>query len=152
MITRRFFIAGLAVLTSGHASAQTSSEFTVYKDPSCGCCGAWVDHIKAAGFQVKVVEAPDMNRVKVRLGVPQALASCHTGEFEGYVFEGHVPAPEIKRLLQEKPQARGLAVPGMPVGSPGMEVGGMAPEEFEVVLFGSSLNRTYAKYKGDKAL
>jgi hypothetical protein len=86
--------------------------------------------------------------VKVRLGVPQALAACHTGEVAGYVIEGHVPAVAIKRLLSEKPQAKGLAVPGMPIGSPGMEVHGIEPETYEVVLFGPFGKRTFTRYRG----
>jgi hypothetical protein len=120
----------------------------VTKDPSCGCCGKWIEHLKEAGFPVEVTESADVNRVKVRLGVPKALASCHTAEVDGYVIEGHVPAPAIKRLLTERPQAKGLAVPGMPVGSPGMEVEGMDPEIFEVVLFGPLGQRTFARFRG----
>ena len=86
--------------------------------------------------------------MKVRLGVPSKLVACHTGEVAGYVLEGHVPAGAIKRLLAEKPAAKGLAVPGMPAGSPGMEVEGMEPETFEVILFGPSGQRTFARYRG----
>jgi len=121
---------------------------TVTKDPNCGCCGAWIDHVRAAGFTVEVVESPEVNRLKARLGVPQALASCHTAEIGGYVIEGHVPASSIKRLLAEKPQARGLAVAGMPVGSPGMEVEGVEPDSFEVTLFSPSGQRPFARFKG----
>jgi hypothetical protein len=92
-----------------------------------------------------------VNRLKVRLGVPQDLASCHTAEVGGYVIEGHVPAEAIKRLLAEKPQAKGLAVPGMPVGSPGMEVKGVEDEVYEVVLFGPSSQTTFARYRGTRA-
>jgi hypothetical protein len=122
----------------------------VAKDPDCGCCGAWVEHIRSAGFAVEVIESPQMNRVKARLGVPQDLASCHTAEIDGYVIEGHVPADSIKRLLAEKPRATGLAVPGMPAGSPGMEVAGMEPEIFEVMLFGPSGQKSFARYKGNR--
>lgn len=95
----------------------------VYRSPSCGCCGAWVDHLKAAGFAVKVVEVEDTAPVRKRLGMPVEFGSCHTGLVGGYVVEGHVPANDIKKLLNTRPRAVGLAVPGMPVGSPGMEVG-----------------------------
>jgi hypothetical protein len=122
----------------------------VTKDPSCGCCGAWVDYIRAAGFKVEVVESPDMNRIKARLGVPRDLASCHTAEIGGYVLEGHVPADSIKRLLAGKPAAKGLAVPGMPVGSPGMEVAGVEPDTFDVILFDASGQRPFARYKGGR--
>jgi hypothetical protein len=89
-----------------------------------------------------------VNRAKIRLGVPQALAACHTAEVDGYVIEGHVPAAAIKQLLAERPQAKGLAVPGMPVGSPGMEVEGSEPEIYAVILFGLSGQRTFGRYRG----
>ena len=133
----------------GKVWAQGSlPKVSVTKDPSCGCCGKWVDHLKQEGFPTEVTESADVNRLKVRLGVPKPLASCHTAEVEGYVVEGHVPAPAIKRLLAERPEAKGLAVPGMPVGSPGMEVEGMEPETYEVVLFGPSGQRTFARFRG----
>ena len=115
MISRRALIVGLAaapiVLSARSiASAETLPKMTVTKDPSCGCCGAWVDHVCKAGFPVEVIESPGVNRLKIRLGVPQALASCHTAEVSGYVIEGHIPADAIKRLLAEKPKARGIAV------------------------------------------
>ncbi|ANY83228.1 metal-binding protein (plasmid) [Microvirga ossetica] len=122
----------------------------VSKDPSCGCCSGWIDHIRAAGFPVEVREIPEIKRVKVRLGVPQDLTSCHTAEVGGYVIEGHVPADAIMRLLAEKPQAKGLAVPGMPVGSPGMEVTGVENDTYEVVLFGPAGQRTFARYQGSE--
>lgn len=120
----------------------------VHRDPSCGCCGAWVDHLRASGFTADVIETADINRVKSELGVPQSLASCHTAEVEQYVIEGHVPAPAIRRLLSERPLARGLAVPGMPVGSPGMEIAGSAPATYEVMLFGGFGQRSFARYTG----
>jgi len=94
----------------------------VYKSPTCGCCADWVDHLEAEGFTVDVHDRNDMNSVKSLLGVPAQLASCHTATVGDYVIEGHVAAAEIKRLLQEQPKAVGLAVPGMPIGSPGMEM------------------------------
>ena len=105
----------------------------VYKNPDCGCCGAWVDHLKAAGFPVKVHETADTSMVRKRHGIPDALGSCHTGLVAGYALEGHVPAREVKRLLATKPVAAGLSVPGMPVGSPGMEVGSRV-DAFQVLL------------------
>lgn len=94
---------------------------TVHKSPYCGCCKQWVAHMEAAGFRVQVVETEDMGPVKQRVGIPPAKGSCHTAEVGGYFVEGHVPADDVKRLLAEKPDARGLTVPGMPMGSPGME-------------------------------
>jgi hypothetical protein len=155
-ITRRSLLAGSAgVALFGSAqpsAAQALPRIVVTKDPSCGCCAGWVEHLRASGFAADVVESAELNRVKARLGVPQELASCHTAEVGGYVVEGHVPADAIKRLLAEKPAAKGLAVPGMPVGSPGMKVEGTAPETYEVVLFGDGKRATFARYRGARAI
>ncbi len=152
--TRRALVLGTAAFAALPAPARAGERprIVATKDPSCGCCGAWVDHMRAAGFPVEVVEAADMTRVKARLGVPRELASCHTAEVAGYVLEGHVPADAVLRLLAEKPQAWGLAVPGMPVGSPGMEVEGAPPDTYEVVLFGPGGRRAFARYRGAQAL
>ena len=96
---------------------------TVYKSPTCGCCAMWVEHMEAAGFTVETRDRDDMAAVKDSLGLPSDLSSCHTGVVDGYVVEGHVPAEQVARLLEERPEALGLSVPGMPVGSPGMEMG-----------------------------
>lgn len=93
----------------------------VHKNPSCGCCGSWVEHMRKAGFPVEVREEDNLDAIKTGLGVPAGKGSCHTVEVDGYVVEGHVPAEDIKRLLAERPDARGLVLPGMPMGSPGME-------------------------------
>ncbi|MEN8175496.1 MAG: DUF411 domain-containing protein [Pseudomonadota bacterium] len=93
----------------------------VYKSPSCGCCGKWVDHLKAAGFKVDVENRRDLKPIKTEYGVPRHLQSCHTAKVGDYVVEGHVPADLITRMLEEQPDIKGLAVPGMPMGSPGME-------------------------------
>jgi len=142
-------LAGLAAVmaTGRQARAAGLPEVAVTKDPNCGCCGKWVTHLREAGFTVTVTEGP-VDPVKARLGVPRDLASCHTAQVGGYVVEGHVPAGAIKRLLTESPQGTGLAVPGMPVGSPGMEVEGMEPDTYEVVLFGAEGRITYARYRG----
>ncbi|MBM6583715.1 DUF411 domain-containing protein [Microvirga sp. BT689] len=155
MISRRALLAGFAVSTLSMTAraapaAEPMPKMLVTKDPTCSCCTAWVEHIRAAGFDVDVVESPEINRLKARLGVPQTLVSCHTAEIGGYVIEGHVPSEMIKRLLAEKPEGRGLAVPGMPMGSPGMEVEDMEPDTYEVVLFGPSGQRTYARYRGGR--
>lgn len=153
-VTRRALLVGLAaapMVVSDFSATAAEAEtlpMTVPKDPSCGCCGAWVDHVRAAGFQVEVREHPQVNRLKARLGVPQDLASCHTAEIGGYVIEGHVPAEAIKHLLAEKPRAKGLAVAGMPVGSPGMEVAGVEDEAYDVVLYGPTGRKTFARYRG----
>lgn len=154
-MNRRFVLLGLAAAGAAVAlpsSAQSLPKVVVHRDPSCGCCGAWVDHIRAAGFPAEVIETDGINRVKARLGVPQALASCHTSEVSGYVVEGHVPAEAIRRLLSERPDAKGLAVAGMPTGSPGMEVPGTPPDTYEVVLFGPSGQSTFARFRGPTRL
>jgi hypothetical protein len=110
-----------------------------------------VDHLREAGFTVTVTEGA-VNPVKARLGVPRDLASCHTAVVDGYVVEGHVPADAVKRLLAEHPKGTGLAVPGMPAGSPGMEVEGMVPDTYEVVLFGPDGRTTFARYRGGQAI
>ncbi len=109
---------------------------TVYKSASCGCCKLWVDHARGAGFTVKTIDTDDLAGVKAQMGVPASLQSCHTVVVASYVLEGHVPAADVKRLLAEKPAVRGLAVPGMPVGSPGMEQGPpIGYQRYEVVAF-----------------
>jgi hypothetical protein len=106
----------------------------VHKSPTCGCCGAWVDHMRAAGFTVEVDETSAMGEVKERVGIPPGKGSCHTSEVGGYFVEGHVPAEDIIRLLTEKPKARGITAPGMPIGSPGMEVHGQGSPRYQVEL------------------
>ena len=115
--------APVAVVAAVEQSAEVHGlpVALVHKSPTCGCCGLWVDHLKEAGFQVEVRNSEDVMPVKQRLGVPYGKGSCHTAEIAGYFIEGHVPAEDIKRLLAEKPDAKGLVLPGMPMGSPGME-------------------------------
>ncbi|MFW9260209.1 DUF411 domain-containing protein [Nostoc sp. CALU 546] len=96
---------------------------TVYHSPDCNCCGGWIDHLKAQGFKITDFSTPNIETVKQKYNVPDNLSSCHTAIVNGYVIEGHVPADDIKRLLQEKPNIAGLSVPQMPVGTPGMEMG-----------------------------
>ena len=149
-LTRRAVLAALAgsAAIQPLAAGEALPKVIVHRDPSCDCCGGWVKHIREAGFPVEVIETTELNRVKARLKVPQTLAACHTAELGAYVIEGHIPAPAIKKLLGEKPQAIGLAVPGMPVGSPGMDAGGAPPETYDVVLFGPGVQRTFARYRG----
>ena len=137
--------AALIALTVSEAAQST---IRVYKDPSCGCCSGWVRHLEAAGFGVAVQDEADLRIIRNRLGVPSDLAACHTAEAGGYVIEGHVPATSIRRLLKERPVATGLAVPGMPVGSPGMEGG--KSERYAVVLFGPDGRRTYMEFEGGR--
>ena len=109
----------------------------VYKSPTCGCCTSWVEHIRDSGFQAEVIDVTDeaLQQRKSKLGVGPRLASCHTAIVNGYVVEGHVPAADIKRMLSEKPAIIGIAAPGMPVGSPGMEVPGGRKDKYDVVAF-----------------
>ena len=109
-------------------------EVVMYKDPNCGCCGKWAEHMRSAGFAVKEVASARMDLVKQEAGVPEALGSCHTAKVAGYVVEGHVPAADVRRMLAEKPAIRGLSAPGMPLGSPGME-GPYPAERYDVVSF-----------------
>jgi hypothetical protein len=147
--SRRSMIAILAAAGLQPIQARAGATLMIVnKDPNCGCCAGWVDHIKAAGYEVQVNDLASLNQVKARLGVPGALASCHTAEIDGYVIEGHVPATAVKKLLSERPAARGLAVPGMPVGSPGMEVPGTPDDPYDVILFGAGQQRVYARFKG----
>lgn len=129
-----------AAVPRGPAASAASAPLalTVYKDPECGCCERWVTHMAAAGFRPAVHDVDDLPAVKARLGVPAALQSCHTAVVDGAVIEGHVPAADVRRFLRERPQlgrvaARGLAAPGMPAGSPGME--GPPPERYAVLAF-----------------
>ncbi len=128
--------AGLYLFSPADVAAK--DEVLVYKSASCGCCGGWVDHLRQNGFSVKVVNAADMTRIKRSLGVPASMDSCHTGIIDGYLVEGHVPAADIRKLLTDRPAADGIAVPGMPIGSPGMEVPGENPDQYDVVLFGKN--------------
>lgn len=140
--------AGALTLPSLSWATETLPKMTVTRDSNCGCCGNWVAHVKAAGFPVEMVEVSDLAPLKARLGVPDPLASCHTAEIGGYVVEGHVPAEAIRRLLVERPKAIGLAVAGMPVGSPGMEVAGQALDIYEIVIFSAGRQHLFARYRG----
>lgn len=137
-------MGGVAFL--GFQPRARAAEITVYKDPNCSCCGQWVNHVEAAGFAVKVHDTPDLGRIKAKLGVHADLHSCHTATVDGYVIEGHVTAADIKHLLVERPDARGIAVPGMPIGSQGMEQGSRR-EPYHVILFEADGNRsTFARH------
>lgn len=128
------FLAATLFALSGTLHADTP-DVTVYKDPSCGCCGKWAEHMREAGFSVKEVPSTEMSRIKQQLGVPGALGSCHTAKIGNYVIEGHVPAADVKKLLADAPpQALGLAAPGMPMGSPGME-GPYPADRYNVMRF-----------------
>jgi len=126
---RRHLLLTLLFITAPAFAA----EVTVYKDAGCGCCKKWITHLEAHGFSVKARDVKDLTASKTAHGVPPKLYACHTATVDGYVIEGHVPAADIRRLLKERPKVRGLAVPGMPVGSPGME--GLFHERYETLTF-----------------
>jgi hypothetical protein len=137
---RRIGIAFLAAFVfPGTQALRAAEPIVVYKSPTCGCCSKWVDHLKAAGFQVVTHERPNMAPIKERMGVPRNYQSCHTAQVEGYFIEGHVPVADIRQLLRERPDIRGLAVPGMPMGSPGME--GPRKDPYAVVSIGKDGSR-----------
>jgi hypothetical protein len=146
-VKRRNTLAAIAslILLAISSPSQSGPLVTVFKTPTCACCGKWVEHLRANGFAVKVQEVNDTAGYERQYRVPRTMESCHTAVVNGYTIEGHVPATEIKRLLNEKPKAVGLAVPGMPVGSPGMEAA--HSEAFSVFVFDEG-GRTsvYARY------
>jgi hypothetical protein len=150
MTRRDVLLASAACVLPSATLVAAEPLVRVHRDPSCGCCSSWIQHLQKAGFPIEVVDTKDLDAVKARLGVPDDLAACHTAEVSGYVIEGHVPAVALKRLLAEKPDAAGLAVPGMPVGSPGMEGG--KEEPYEVILFGSTGQRRYMRFIGERVL
>ena len=138
-------LVALAALPAWAATAP-APKVVVYKTPTCGCCGAWATHMRAAGFVVDVVEVKDAGVERKRLGMPAQFGSCHTASIGGYAIEGHVPAAEVKRLLANKPKAFGLAVPGMPLSSPGMDVPGRK-DPYQVLLINpSGQSSIYANY------
>lgn len=126
-------LAAMALIAVPSLAANGLPPVEVFKNPSCGCCGAWVDHLKAAGFDVKVTMVDDTALARRKYGLPDKFGSCHTAIVAGYVVEGHVPASDVKKLLATKPLAIGIAVPGMPVGSPGMEMGSRK-DPYQVLL------------------
>ena len=145
MIERRAVLSLFLTAWIPCTRAQARPVVEVYKSESCGCCTKWVDHLRANGFTVRAQNVPEPAAYRIRLGVPEHLGSCHSATVAGYALEGHVPAREIKRLLAERPKAQGLAVPAMPLGSPGMESPRSDP--YEVLLFHKDgRTSTYARY------
>ncbi len=145
-------IATIAVVLATTAAASVAlvpksfaEEIAVYKAPWCGCCEAWADHLRESGFSVTVTEIDDLASLKAQQSVPTALQSCHTAVVDGYTIEGHVPASDIARLLAERPDAAGLAVPGMPIGSPGMEQGDRR-DPYAVILFGEDGESVFSRH------
>jgi len=138
MIGRVLIGALLAALVSvnGPTLAQRPAPTVrVYKSPTCGCCANWVKHLQQHGFTTQVTETDDVADIKAKNNVPSRVQSCHTAIVDGYVLEGHVPAADVQRLLKERPAVVGLAVPGMPIGSPGMEVPNVKPQAYNVIAF-----------------
>ena len=144
---RRVLAPALLALAACSSAVQATT-YTMFRDPNCGCCEAWADHVRAeAEAEIVETETTDISLVKTSNGVPQELWSCHTMIFDGYVIEGHVPAADIARLLAERPEGvRGLAVPGMPIGSPGMEMDGRT-QPYQVIAFGDAGQSVFASYE-----
>lgn len=138
VLSKKFRTALMAIASSAFillsGAAAANPEIEIFKSPSCGCCTKWADYLKDNGFDVKLKETENLNPIKMSARIPAGKGSCHTAFIDGYVIEGHVPAEDIKRLLEEKPDAQGLTVPGMPVGSPGMEMGARK-DAYQVLIF-----------------
>ncbi|MCC4264374.1 DUF411 domain-containing protein [Oceanimonas baumannii] len=137
-------LLSLSLLLAGPALAAPS--VTVYKSPTCGCCESWVEHMRESGFEVNSIDTEQMGAVKQKAGVEPRLASCHTAHVDGYVIEGHVPAADVKRLLQQQPEVHGLSIPGMPQSAPGMDIPGTP---YEVLSFDEQGNTAvFSHYPG----
>jgi hypothetical protein len=138
-------LLGWLALSAPVRAAEPQPEVHVYKSPTCGCCEKWIDHLRREGFQVRATDVPDVTPIKVENGVSPQISACHTAFVGGYVVEGHVPAADLRRLLAERPQIAGLAVPGMPIGSPGME--GPNAVAYDVLSFGSQGVRVFSTHR-----
>lgn len=146
-VRRRIFLGGMGAIALAPAlplRAAAATRIEVYKSPTCGCCSMWVEHLQASGFEVAAKDVADLDAIKRMAGVPQHLVACHTAMVDGYVVEGHVPAAAIEKLLAERPAVRGLAVPGMPAGSPGMP--SPEPERYDVIAFGQDADRVFMSF------
>ena len=140
----------LAMSMTTTAEEAVDREMTVYRSPTCGCCGKWIEHVSQNHFAIKDIVSDDMQAIKQKYGVPEKLASCHTAIVDGYVIEGHVPAADIQKLLQTKPKVVGISAPGMPMGSPGMEMGSRQ-DNFDVVSFDSAGNvQVFSEHKASQ--
>jgi hypothetical protein len=151
-MARRTVLLGAAAaattLLAGCAKAAAPLAIQVYKTPVCACCGKWIDALASAGLKPRVSVLDDLTKVRATYGVPDALSSCHTARIGGYVIEGHVPPADILRLLKERPKALGLVLPGMPIGSPGMEMAGVASEPYATLLLldAKGATRVFARH------
>lgn len=132
----RTLVLGALLLIAGLGGSAIAADITVYRDDGCGCCGKWAAILGAAGHKVTIIDGKNMSMIKTDAGVPEAVQSCHTAMVEGYVIEGHVPIADVERLLAERPAIKGLAVPGMPIGSPGMESDDGSSESYDVMAIG----------------
>jgi len=150
ILNRRLLLgAALFAGVSGTACAQArpSRDLTVFKTPTCACCDGWIAHMREAGFRTTVTIQPDLQPIRSRYGMPDALSSCHTGLINRYLIEGHVPAQDVIRLLAERPTAVGLSVPGMPLGSPGMETPQGRKDPYDTLLvLRSGQSRVFARH------
>ena len=149
---RRLLLAVAAATALPGAAPAAARRLRVWRYPNCGCCGGWVEHMRAAGFQVEEQLVASAGPARRMLGIPADLLSCHAAVVDGYALEGHVPASAVKRLLAERPAGvRGLAVPGMPVGSPGMEVPGQSEDAYDVIAFADgAAHRVFMRYRGGR--
>jgi hypothetical protein len=141
-------LGGAGFLLNGLPTVAQASDMTVYKSDSCGCCGGWVEHMRKAGYAIRVVPTDDLAPVKIRLGVPESLWGCHTAVVDGKVIEGHVPAAAVDAFLKAPGSSRGIGVGGMPTGSPGMEAPGYAPERYDVMRFGAGQPARFMTFVG----
>ncbi|SDB21007.1 DUF411 domain-containing protein [Belnapia rosea] len=155
-MNRRHLLAALAATGAARGAPAQSDDrrLRVWRDPSCGCCTGWVDHMRASGFDVEDNLVASAAPVRRMLGIPSDLLSCHAGLVVGYALEGHVPAQAVRRLLAERPAGvRGLAVPAMPTGSPGMEVPGQPDDTYDVVAFdGGAGRQVFMRFRGGRAV
>ena len=149
---RRLLSAAVAAIALPGAAPLAARQLRVWRDPNCGCCGGWVEHMRAAGFQVEEQLVASPAPARRMLGIPADLLSCHAAAVGGYALEGHVPASAVKRLLAERPAGvRGLAVPGMPLGSPGMEVPGQPEDAYDVIAFADGApHRVFMRFQGGR--
>ncbi len=131
-----FGIFGLFLISAcTPGNSQPRPSMVVYKTPTCGCCKKWVTHLESAGFTVKTTDLDNLSDIKTQFDIPRKLQSCHTGVIDGYIVEGHVPADVVEKMLREKPDIAGITVPGMPIGSPGMEVEGRPADRYDILAF-----------------
>ncbi|MGL5949758.1 MAG: DUF411 domain-containing protein [Aeromonas sp.] len=144
-IAPKTWLIGL-LLAASSLSALAAEQMTVYKSKYCGCCQTWIKHMQDNGFEINVIETEQLDPIKAKHGVTPELGSCHTGLINGYVIEGHVPASDVKKLLQDKPAIRGLTIPGMPQSAPGMDIPGQPYQVLSIDNAGKT--EVWSSYKG----